>query len=190
MNTVAVLVEGYAKMTDTGWNASSSACLIITDSGLKIITDPGANRDLLLKKLEEIAVDPEEINYVFITHHHLDHAMNIALFPNAQVIDEEALYTQAVAIEGVEAIPNTTIRVMKTPGHEYAHASLIVPTTEGTVIIAGDVFWWEESDEQKIDLNKKDDFAEKMEVLIDSRRKILEIADIIIPGHGKKMRIK
>lgn len=190
MNTLDVLVGGYAKVTSTGWDASSSTCLITTNSGLKIITDPGANKDLLLKSLQEKNIKVEEVDYVFISHHHLDHAMNIALFVSAKIIDGEAIYSQSVAVAGVDKIPNTNITVIKTPGHEYGHASLVVPTDNGTVVIAGDTFWWERGEEQIIDLNKKDDFAEKMEDLVDSRKKILAIADIIIPGHGKKMRIK
>src|SRR5579872_410887 len=120
MNTIDILIEGYAKITDTGWDASSTTTLItvsspvilnkvkdlnskIEDSSqaqndkiLRIIVDPGANRDLLFEKLKTRGLSLEDIDYVFITHHHLDHAMNVGLFPNAKVIDEEAVYTQAV----------------------------------------------------------------------------------------------
>lgn len=142
MNTVDILIEGYARITKKGWDASSSCMLIATDSGLKIIVDPGANRDLLLKTLTDRSLTVEDIDLVFITHHHLDHAMNVGIFPNAKIIDEEAVYMQAKALEGVKMLPGTDISVMRTPGHEYAHACLIIPTTQGTVIAAGDCFWW------------------------------------------------
>lgn len=185
MNTIDILIEGYAKMTDTGWDASSSCVLIVTDSGKKILVDPGANRDLLFEELKKRNLSLEDIDMVFITHHHLDHAMNVGLFPRAKVVDEEAIYTQSVAYEGVDMLPETDITVLKTPGHEYAHASLIVPTDKGTIVVAGDCFWWTTSEEQVVDMHKKDDFAEKMDELVASRKEILRLADWIVPGNGK-----
>lgn len=189
MNQIDILIEGYAKVTDSGWVASGTTTLITTEQGTKIIVDPGCNRDLLLQRLAERKLTIEDIDYVFITHHHVDHAMNMGIFPKAKVIDEEAVYTQDNAIEGVEEIPNTDITVIKTPGHEYAHAALVVPTKDGTVVVAGDNFWWTTGEEQEIDVTKHDDFAEKMDELIASREKILDLADWIIPGHGKMTRV-
>lgn len=195
MNQIDILIEGYAKITSNGWDASST-CTLISSNNKKIIVDPGSNRDLLFEKLKERNLSLEDIDMVFITHHHLDHAMNVGLFPNAKVIDEEAVYTQAIAVEGVKMLPDTDITVVATPGHEYAHASLVVPTKDGTVVIAGDCFWFEEGVQeefiadgkivnvQKL-LIKHDDFAEKMDELVSSRKMLLDLADWIIPGHGK-----
>lgn len=200
MNTIDILIEGYAKVTTTGWDATSS-CVLIVSNNKKIIIDPGANRDLLFEELKKRNLSIEDIDMVFITHHHLDHAMNVGLFPNAKVIDEEAVYTQAVAIEGVKMLPDTDITVVATPGHEYAHASLVVPTEKGTVVVAGDCFWFEDntqqefiqdgkiSDREKL-LNKPDSFAEKMDVLVSSRNMLLDLGDFIIPGHGEMFGVK
>ncbi|HYK09031.1 MAG TPA: MBL fold metallo-hydrolase [Candidatus Eisenbacteria bacterium] len=190
MNTIDILIEGYAKITSNGWDASSSCTLIVTNSGKKIIADPGANRDLLFEQLKKRSLSLEDIDMVFITHHHLDHAMNVGLFPNAKVIDEEAVYTQAVAVEGVQMLPDTDISVIATPGHEYAHAILIVPTKDGTVVVAGDTFWWTSTEEQVVNIEKPDDFAEKMEELKASRKVVLDLADWVIPGHGKMFQNK
>lgn len=190
MNTVDLLVEGYAEITQEGWKASGTTCLITTDTGLKIITDPGANRNLLLDRLKTMGLGVEDIDMVFLTHHHLDHAMLAGIFPNAKVVDEEAVYTQDKAVEGVEMLPETDITVLKTPGHEYAHAALLVPTKEGSVAIAGDNFWWTTDEEQKLDVEKPDDFAEKMDELMKSRKMVLELADWIVPGHGKMFAAK
>lgn len=189
MNTIDILIEGYANITKSGWDASGTTTLITTDTELKIIADPGANRDLLLQKLDERGLVVGDIDMVFLTHHHLDHAMNVGIFPNARVIDEEAVYTQSVAIEGVKMLPGTDMTVMATPGHEYAHAALVVPTKDGTVVVAGDNFWWTTSEKQEVDLHKKDDFAEKMDELVASRKEILAIADWVIPGHGKMFAV-
>ena len=193
MNKVEVLIEGYATITDKGWKASGSTCLITTESGLKIITDPGANRDILLQKLREKGLRVEDIDFVFLTHHHLDHAMLAGIFPNAKVVDEEAIYTQDDAIEGTEGIPGTNMTIIATPGHEAGHGILVVPETEkGTIVIAGDNFWWKTDEEQKLslELDMPDDFAEDMEVLKNSRAKVLEIADWVVPGHGRMFQAK
>ena len=190
MNTIDILIEGYAKITSNGWDASSSCTLIVTDSGKKIIADPGANRDLLFEQLKKRSLSLEDIDMVFITHHHLDHAMNVGLFPNAKVIDEEAVYTQAVAVEGVQMLPDTDISVIATPGHEYAHAILVVPTKNGTVVVAGDTFWWTSNEEQVVNIEKPDDFAQNLEELMASRKVVLDLADWVIPGHGKMWQNK
>jgi len=143
MNQVDILIEGYAKITKTGWDASGTTTLITCRAELdsasekgkkipkpfglaqggqvrddiRIIVDPGANRDLLFEELKKINLGLEDIDMVFITHHHLDHAMNVGLFPNAKVVDEEAVYIQAVAAEGVKMLPDTDITVIATPGH-------------------------------------------------------------------------
>lgn len=190
MNTVDLLIEGYAKTTDTGWKASGTTCLITTDSGLKIITDPGANRDLLVRRLADMKVGFEDISYVFLTHLHVDHALLMGIFPKAKVITFEAI-TDGDTGELVQGmIPDTDISILKTPGHEYAGASLLVPTAEGTVGIVGDVFWFEEDEEAHPAIEKHDDFATDMEDLVESRKKVLELTDWIVPGHGKMFRAK
>ncbi|HXS15077.1 MAG TPA: MBL fold metallo-hydrolase [Candidatus Saccharimonadales bacterium] len=190
MNTIEILIEGYAQIKEKGWEASGTTCLISTDSGMKIITDPGANRDLLLERLSGKGLTVGDIQMVFLTHHHLDHAMSVGIFPNAKVVDAEAIYTQDKAEEGVAMLPDTDITILPTPGHEAGHGILVVPTSQGTVVVAGDNFWWTADEEQVLDLEKKDDFAEDMSVLIESRKKVLELADWVVPGHGKVFEVK
>lgn len=189
MNTIDILIEGYATVTDTGWVASGTTTLITTDDGVKIIVDPGANRQLLLQKLKDRGLKVENIDYVFLTHLHLDHSLLMGIFPSAKVINHEGI-TSGDKGELVPAlIPKTDISVIKTPGHEYAGASLLIPTKEGTVGVVGDVFWFEGS-EQVLDVNAPDDFATDMEVLKKSREEVLELCDWIVPGHGKMMKVE
>jgi len=85
------------------------------------------------------------------------------------------------------------MEIIQTPGHSPEHCSLVVPAEEGIYVIAGDVFWWADDEEQKIDVEKKDDAhpAEvNMQNLIESRKNILEVADYIIPGHGKTFKVE
>ncbi|HEC64840.1 MAG TPA: MBL fold metallo-hydrolase [bacterium] len=187
MNTIRILVQGYAKILKAGWKASST-CTLIRSNGLNIVVDPGTNKDLLGKALKQEGLSFNKgVDIVVITHYHTDHFLNAGLFINSKVLDEEAVYQGDYAEEyDNNTIPGTDIKIIKTPGHTLNQISLVVETKKyGTVVIAQDVFWWMEDEEQKVDIDKKDEFAESHEKLVSSRRKVLEIADWIIPGHGK-----
>lgn len=187
MNTVDVLIEGYVReLSDTTWEACSTCTLITAQKGKRIIVDPGSNKTLLLAALTKHKLNVEHIDWVFLTHHHLDHAMNVGMFPNAKIIDVEGIYAVDHGEVVGETIPDTEIRIIKTPGHEAGHASLVVPTSKGIVVVAGDVFWWMEGEKQLLDIDKKDAFASDVSSLIESRKTVLAIAYEIIPGHGKR----
>jgi len=194
MAKVKVLIEGYAKKTQAGWIASSTATLV-QEKGLNIIVDPGINRKLLLDRLSKEGLKPEDIDFVLMTHFHPDHNYLSAIFENAKALDDTLIYDDDKEIEHGGKVPGTNLEILPTPGHEKFHASLVAHTEEGTVVVAGDVFWW--SDEEKQDtssektlLNHRDPLVKDEKALMQSRKKILEIADWIIPGHGKKFKVK
>jgi len=197
MNQIDILIEGYAKVSKNGpaspsqggWVASSTSTLITTALGKYILVDPGANREKLLQKLEEKGLQTNDIEYVFLTHLHLDHSLLMGIFPKAKIINHESITFGEKGELVPLLIPGTDISIIKTPGHEYAGASLLVPTKDGTVGVVGDVFWFENGEEQKLDIKKKDDFATDMEILKKSRKEVLDLVDWIIPGHGKMTRV-
>ena len=51
-----------------------------------------ARRALILDPLAALDVSPESVTHVFLSHHHPDHTINVALFPNAEVVDFWARY--------------------------------------------------------------------------------------------------
>ncbi|HUU50247.1 MAG TPA: MBL fold metallo-hydrolase, partial [Nitrospinota bacterium] len=174
-----------------GWIASSSTTLV-RDGKINIIVDPGINRRKLLSALKREGLKPEDIDYVFMTHFHPDHNYLVGIFPKAKALDDELVYDDDKEYEHGGKIPGTNLKILSTPGHEKSHGSLIVPTEKGTVIVAGDVWWWKTSHKQKTDreslLNLKDMYVKDKKALLESRKKILEIADWIIPGHGKMFK--
>ncbi len=193
MNKITQLIEGYAKPTKNGWLASCSTTLIQTDNH-KIIVDPGINKTLLLEKLAENDLSVRDIDYVFISHYHIDHIFLCALFENATFFDGGTVYKDDSEVDFENTLPDTNIELIATPGHAYEHTSLIVPTEDlGTVVVAADVFWWTDDDVQDTSpaalMNHKDPFTKDADALLESRKKILEIADWIIPGHGKMFKI-
>ncbi len=192
MTEVKILIEGYAEKREDGWLASPSTVLI-KDSGLNILVDPGSNKKLLSKKLAEENIKPEDIDLIFVTHYHLDHILNIRLFPDCDVLDGDEINRDDEIFDYSGNIPKTNIKVIPTPGHAHEHCSLLIETDKGNIIIAGDLWWWIEGEEQKIDydslIEKDDPYVKDKDVIIESRKKILEIADYIIPGHGKMFKV-
>lgn len=186
MNKVKVLIEGYAKVNPDGtWDATSTTTLIDTGKH-KIIMDPGCHRQLLLQALIKEGLKTGDIDYVFISHYHPDHCTLMGIFENATVFDSIQWQKGPVGGESGTVLPDTDIQIIKTPGHAPEHASLLVPTNKGKVLVAADVFWWAEDEEQRVDIKKHDDFASDQETLKLSRSHALSIADYIIPGHGKR----
>lgn len=67
----------------------STSCFIeCSVTGSKILFDTGYIYDKrnLLQSLESMKVSPEEIDYIILSHWHLDHCGNITCFPNAKII--------------------------------------------------------------------------------------------------------
>lgn len=192
MTTFKILIQGYAQETTDGWLASASTVLI-EDSGKKIIVDPGINRQLLLDKLRQEGLKIDDIDIVFMTHYHPDHVFLSSLFDQAVIYDGNTMYKNDEEKEFEGKLPGTTIDILFTPGHAHEHASLILNTDKGVVVVAADVFWWTDAEEQKVDdvevlVNRKDPFTKDEAALKKSRRKVLEIAEWIIPGHGKMFK--
>lgn len=202
MSEIKVLIEGYAKEIKGGWLASSTVIFIKFTTRLRqgfgeakknIIVDPGCNREKLLAVLDKENLKIRDIDFVFLTHGHLDHTLLAGIFPNARILTTEEIYKNDNQIAHGNIIPDTDLKIIQTPGHCNEHCSLVVPTEKGIYVVVGDVFWWTEGETQSADIKKIDDAHPQevdMKKLIESRKKILEIADYIIPGHGKMFKVE
>jgi glyoxylase-like metal-dependent hydrolase (beta-lactamase superfamily II) len=200
MAEVKVLVEGLHQLVDSRIEISCTTTLIKGEEN--ILVDPGAlvNKENLLKALKEENLEPEDIKIIILTHLHLDHITNIYLFENAKVFLRfrgETFYPgqfQEIHKGYMErfnilsSVIDKDIKIIETPGHTSDSISIIVNSEIGKIVIAGDAI----GGEAWIDLEKKGDpnifyDVDKFDV---SRKKILEIADWIIPGHGKMFKVK
>lgn len=195
MSEVKVLIEGYAREEGDSELASSTTTLI-KDKSLNIIIDPGMNRKLLLEALKKENLSPKDINYVILTHTHLDHCLLTGIFDNATILDDSSSYTFNGKIkEHGGVVPNTDLKIIKTPGHDQFHCSVLVNDNKlGKVVIASDVIWWSDDEKQETDkqsiISHKDPYVKDEKKLVESRKKILELADYIIPGHGKMFKVE
>ncbi len=179
MASVHLLHAGYA-----GDRVASSVVLVV-DGDVRIVVDPGmvARRSLILDPLTALGVAPESISHVFISHHHPDHTINVALFPLADVIDFGARYVGDEWLDhdgdGFHLSPAAQLWV--TPGHTDQDASLIVTADDGTYAMTH--AWWRTDRTPQLD-----PYAPDQAVLEASRARILAGADIVIPGHGAPFR--
>jgi glyoxylase-like metal-dependent hydrolase (beta-lactamase superfamily II) len=192
MNKVHILVEGYAYSGEDESYFASPTSYLVEAGDKKFLVDPGTNKQALLDALKKLQVATDDLSFIYLTHYHPDHFLNIKLFPDLDVYDgdikwsndKEEFHQGTLHIEGVE--------ILKTPGHSPEHTSLLIDTEEGKVCIAQDVFWWEDgkqkSDTEEDLINLEDPFATDMDSLRNSRKLVLEKAKWIIPGHGKKFK--
>lgn len=182
MAKVKVLIEGYVKEPKI-----VPTTTLIQDDKVNIIVDPGMgkNKRALLEKVlrkEKLAFD--DIDIVFCTHYHPDHTQFVGLFPKAKWITSLYIFDGDKWLDhkGEEYRLSPNVSIIHTPGHTSEHASLKVKTDKGIVAVAGDV-WWLDTMKPKID-----EMAQDQKELEKSRKKVLEIADWIIPGHGKMFK--
>ena len=192
---VSILLDGYGYTDAENRYRANGTCTLITGNGKKIVVDTGSPRDRerLLQKLEQHNVVPEDVGYVVCTHGHVDHVGNLNLFANAVfMVSHDILQKQDIYIdlpknfkEGTpHCIDGENIQVICTPGHTPQDVSVIVRSTEyGTVVVCGDLF------EHEDDENLWEEFSECPDKHRESRKKVLEIADWIIPGHGKLFKV-
>ncbi len=155
--------------------------LIVVDTGM--VGEEG----LVLDGLTRAGVDVDDVGVVINTHSHRDHTSNNHLFRHAVI----ACGLPGVKEAGFRPLGEGLyevcegVKVLETPGHSWDHVAVLVEAEEGLVAVAGDAI-------------SKRSLAENVESLpivyvdpeqyIKSKVKLLELADIIIPGHEPPFR--
>jgi glyoxylase-like metal-dependent hydrolase (beta-lactamase superfamily II) len=64
----------------------------------------------------------------------------MGIFTNAKILDDSTIFDNDLEIENSDFIPETSIRILSTPGHDPFHCSLLVDANDGKYVVAGDVF--------------------------------------------------
>jgi len=150
-----------------------------------IVIDPGlaASQDSITGPLREHGRPPTDVTDVVISHHHPDHTINVGLFPQARLHDHWAIYDfrgrwDSIDCEGRQVSPN--VRLIQTPGHSAEDLSTVVQTADGVYVVTHE--WW--TSDSPVD----DPYSPDLQALRASRARILELADLIVPGHGPPFR--
>jgi glyoxylase-like metal-dependent hydrolase (beta-lactamase superfamily II) len=178
---VDILVEG--SLTSTGGGVRSS-CTLIRDGDKAIVVDPGMAESArsILDPLEALGVRPEDVTDVVLGHHHPDHTIHAGHFPNAAIHDHWAIY-RGVDWEDSECdgrVLTPSVVLARTPGHTAQDLATVAGTPDGIVVCTH--CWFNSS--TTVDDEDPDD----AKVLHDSRARILEVASLIVPGHGAAFR--
>jgi glyoxylase-like metal-dependent hydrolase (beta-lactamase superfamily II) len=161
-----------------------SSCSLIRDGDRVLVVDPGMapSQAAILDPLRGLGVEPGDVTDVILGHHHPDHTLNAALFPNAAVHDHWATY-RGDAWEDAETVDREltpSVRLIATPGHSAEDIATVAGTADGIVVMTH--AWW------TADGPADDPVASDPEALHRSRARVLAIADTIVPGHGAAFR--
>jgi glyoxylase-like metal-dependent hydrolase (beta-lactamase superfamily II) len=179
MAEFSVLVDGYLSGDDD--DRVGSTVSLIRDGDAVVVVDPGLvrSRSAILDPLAALDIGAEDVTDVVISHHHPDHTLNVALFPNARLHDVWAWYRDdhwtSREAEGFEVSPGVTL--WETPGHTPQDISTIVQT-DGGVVVCTHLWWAAEGPAE-------DPYAADMKQVHDNRSRVLELEPtLIVPGHG------
>lgn len=131
----------------------------------KILVDTGVGGpEGVIKALNGIGLQPEDIDTVILTHLHFDHADNVSLFPQARFIlqRKEWEYAQSpLPIQRSLYNPQTLrelerlnlvlvedgyeveagVNVILVPGHTKGQQAVVVNTSQGRYVLAGDLLY-------------------------------------------------
>ena len=176
---VQVLFEGYVG------EHTASTVAFIRDGDARIVWDPGMvpSQGVISEPLRRLGVGTDEVTDVVLSHHHPDHTLNVGMFPSARVHDHWAWYRGDLWVdrecEGFEVSPSVTLT--RSPGHTPECLTVLAGTAEGVVALTH--LWWSGEGPPE------DPRAEDPRALHESRRRIAERADLVVPGHGAMFRL-
>lgn len=170
-------------LTSTGGGVAST-CTLVRDGDRTIVVDPGMapSAGAILDPLASLGVRPEDVTDVVLSHHHPDHTLYAGLFPNAAVHDHWAIY-RGTAWEDSDCdgrVLTPSVQLARTPGHTAQDLVLLAGTADGIAVTSHSWFHAGSAAE--------DEDPDDLEQLRESRRRILEVADLIVPGHGPAFR--
>lgn len=153
------------------WVVRNAERTIIVDTGFSTQGGTVRHRTFLIDPAEACAalgIVPEEVNTVVVTHAHYDHAGNLGLFPNAQVVlaekeydfwtgrhAERAQFHHSIEDDDIDDLREIDrqgrlrtwndqlqlaegITLIEIGGHTPGQAAVLVQTSEGPTLLASD----------------------------------------------------
>jgi len=182
------------------WNETApvrhayATATLVRSGEMILVVDPGWPADVLRAALYYRAgLEPAAVTHVFLTHFDAAHFAGIGLFADAawSMYEEEIRWAKADAPAGdagrqvlkrITAAPESFapgVDLFPTFGHTPGHASVLVYTALESLIVAGDAVPTRDHFEHG-DLGGEPWDLQKAK---ESFQDVLEIADLIVPGH-------
>ncbi|MGK9051951.1 MBL fold metallo-hydrolase [Xaviernesmea oryzae] len=197
-----VLMPGFPGRGSRGFLGWSTILLLKTRDGYALFDTGGSgDRPGLMAALAERGVERQDIRTVILSHLHFDHMANAECFPRAEIVlhESEFAYVQdhmnddpAISrfqVEGLLRSPQLTlvsgelevlpgIRMIRTPGHSGGHVSLVTTVAGKTTVLAQDAIKHRGEIESGLSAGAFDEEAARASI-----RRIVAMADVIVPGH-------
>jgi glyoxylase-like metal-dependent hydrolase (beta-lactamase superfamily II) len=179
---VFILKPGSIQRDEAGRILDARSSVALIAAGRRwIVVDTGlaGEEEKILSALGRQDLRPEQIDTVINTHFHPDHCGNNHLFTGARILAPK---------EGEEIASNVT--AIETPGHSPDSISIAVLSFWGyaaeMVVIAGDA------------LPTLGNFLQNVppalhvdrELAVRSMARIVEIANVVVPGHDKPFSVR
>ena len=179
MAEVHILSDGYIRGEE---DRVASTVGFVRDGDALVVIDPGMvpGRGAILDPLAALGVSPEHVTDVVVSHHHPDHTLNAALFPNARLHDHWAWYRDDLWMsrdaEGFEVSPR--VRLLEVPGHTPQDIATVVEADGGLWVFTH--LWW------MADGPAEDPYAPDPALVHENRARVLALPGLaqIVPGHG------
>lgn len=139
-------------------NDSFANLYLVKDSNNYIAIDAGNDIEIVKTELKKLAIDPEHISALFLTHSDADHVAALSLFKNAKIylpkeelqmingttprllfVHNSIAYNDFLYMEDQDSvmIGNTTIKGISTPGHTPGSMCFVV---NNRALFVGDAF--------------------------------------------------
>ena len=208
MPAIDMLLHGFGLGTSQGRVGYCGVTLLRGTKNILVDVAQVGRRGILLEKLDDRGLTPDDIDYVFLTHAHWDHSLNVDLFPNAKVLIHpvEREYCKAPK-ETDWATPKWTtlmleaqqlqevkegeeiddgVSVIETPGHSKGSMALLVRTAQGTTAISGDAL----PDGWSVGVRMPRLVFWDLEQAKASLRKLLDRANTFYPGHDRPFTVE
>ncbi len=180
MAELHILCEGYVREGDELRVGSTVG--FVRDGEALVVIDPGMVTSVaaILDPLAALGVAPEDVTDVVLSHHHPDHTVNVALFPNANIHDVQATYHDDLWIDrsAEQFHVSPGVSLIETPGHTPQDITTLVTTDDG--VVAFTHLWW------SADGPADDPYAPDRDLLRSNRERVLGLASAIVPGHGPR----
>jgi glyoxylase-like metal-dependent hydrolase (beta-lactamase superfamily II) len=185
--------------------------LVEPDFGEKGKFRMSRDKENIIKLLKERGVDPSNVKYVILTHLHYDHASNVKLFPNAQIVVSKKGFINTISCEFPEMVPHPLfprdvlaylvneardrlilvedeeitdgISVFWVGGHTMCSQAVRIKTKNGIAILTGDTVFFYENIEKNIPVGLNVNLKECYAAM----KRIRKEADIIMPSHDPKV---
>ena len=194
------LLKGTS-FTSTFGSPGFSASYIIQTENENVLFDTGHNgqRNLLIRSLQKLNLNPRDIDIVVLSHDHWDHVMNYSIFEHSKFIigksrprngirdwayvpflEDRLRSMDSIFLKNSDPKEFGSFKIIRVPGHTEGHLAMIVVEGHNVNMFTGDAI----PSLNSYKLGKPDLIFYSKEQAIKSFKEMLNFRPFtIFPGH-------